>query len=556
MRRLAVAVAVAAVLLLVRTASVAAEPSGPSPYRPPVSGAIVDPFRPPANPFGSGNRGIDYATEPGSPVGASADGEVVFAGSVAGGLHVVVLHPDGIRTSYSFLRSIAVQRGQKVVEGQAVGTAADSLHFGVRVGDVYIDPTRLFAAAAPEVHLVPDEVRRPASEAGERRALVAGLRGLARLGRLTAGAVRWVGGKAVSAAGAAGDAQLAQLQARIEELGGMVSNFYDTNPLTHVVRVGRAVVEWQVQRHDCTPPSQPPPPLPGRGHIAVEVAGLGSSSDEDDQAVTGVDTAALGYAPDDVLRFSYRGGTSDQKEYDGRDTTTDIRVSARHLRQLLQRVTKERRGVPVDIIAHSQGGIVARQALAQESDTGDPELPPINAVVLLGAPNTGADLATAVNMLGHSSSGYALETALARALPANADVRGDSVHQLAETSTLLARLNATPLPAGVAVTSIGARQDVIVPARHTHLAGAHNVIVDPGAMPWDAHSDLPKSPQALREVALAVGRKAPTCQSLADMVADAVVTEAITHAEDSLSNGAWFVGKWVDAKAGLPPLNR
>jgi hypothetical protein len=552
MRRLAVAVAVVAVLALVRPARVAADPAGPPTHRPPVAGAIVDPFRPPPNPFAAGNRGVDYATDPGTAVAASADGEVVFAGAVAGGLHVVVLHPDGLRTSYSFLRSITVQRGEKVVQGQTVGTAGDRLHFGARVGDVYIDPTRLFAGAAPEVHLVPDEVRRPASEEGERRALVAGLRGLARLGHLTAGAVRWAGGKAVSAARHAVDARLAELQSRLEELGGVLNNFYDTFPLTHVARVARAVADWQAQRHACTQPSESPPVAPGRGHIAIEVAGLGSTSDPTKQSVTNLDTAALGYAKGDVLRFSYRGGTSDENEYDGRDTTADIRVSARHLRQLLERVARENPGVPVDIIAHSQGGIVARQALAQEADAGDPKLPPINTLVLLGAPNTGADLATAAMLVGHGTSGHALETGLALAMPDRPDLRGGSVHQLAETSTLLARLNATPLPAGVHVTSIGARQDVIVPARHTHLAGAHNVIVDPATRPWDVHTELPGSPEAWREVALAVARKPPTCQTLADMVADAVTTEVITHTEDTLSNGAWFLGKWVDAKARLP----
>ena len=73
MRRLAVAVAVAAVLALVRPAPVAADPD-PATYRPPVAGAIVDPFRPPQHPFGPGNRGVDYATEPGAAVAAAGDG--------------------------------------------------------------------------------------------------------------------------------------------------------------------------------------------------------------------------------------------------------------------------------------------------------------------------------------------------------------------------------------------------------------------------------------------------------------------------------------------------
>src|SRR3954468_14948134 len=102
---LVVAVVVATISLTVPAAdAAAADPT----YIPPVDGPIVDPFRPPSTPYGPGNRGVDFAPEPGSAVRAAADGRVVFAGQVGGSLHVVVLHPDGLRTSYSFLRSIAV----------------------------------------------------------------------------------------------------------------------------------------------------------------------------------------------------------------------------------------------------------------------------------------------------------------------------------------------------------------------------------------------------------------------------------------------------------------
>ena len=177
MRRVAVVLAVA--VFLVRPAPVAADPttnpsrpegSHPSPvvYRPPVPGPIVDPFRPPSHVGGSGNRGVDYATSPGAAVGAAAGGEVVFAGTVAASLHVVVLHADGVRTSYSFLQSVTVGRGDRVSQGQTVGTSEGRFHFGARVGDTYVDPTRLFDVGPPEVHLVPDVERRPASEGQER----------------------------------------------------------------------------------------------------------------------------------------------------------------------------------------------------------------------------------------------------------------------------------------------------------------------------------------------------------------------------------------------------
>ena len=126
-------------------------------YRPPVAAPVVDPFRAPPTPWAAGNRGIDYATEPGTRVRAAADGEVVFAGMVGGSLHVVVRHPDGVRTSYSFLHTVLVHQGDSVVRGEPVGTAGARFHFGARIGDDYVDPARLLGGTGPaRVHLVPD----------------------------------------------------------------------------------------------------------------------------------------------------------------------------------------------------------------------------------------------------------------------------------------------------------------------------------------------------------------------------------------------------------------
>jgi len=126
-------------------------------YRLPVDAPVVDRFRPPSAPWAPGNRGIDFATNPGTPVRAAADGRVTFAGAVGGRLHVVLLHADGIRTSYSFLRSIVVRPGDPVESGALVGTAGERVHFGARVGERYIDPSLLFERSGPaRVHLVPD----------------------------------------------------------------------------------------------------------------------------------------------------------------------------------------------------------------------------------------------------------------------------------------------------------------------------------------------------------------------------------------------------------------
>ena len=135
-----------------------AGPREPVIYRPPVDAPVVDRFRPPPSPYGPGNRGIDYATVPGTEVRAAAPGEVLFAGPVGGRLHVVVLHADGVRTSYSFLASTAVVRGQWADGGQVLGTAGVTFHFGARVGDAYVDPLLLLAGSAGGfLRLVPDE---------------------------------------------------------------------------------------------------------------------------------------------------------------------------------------------------------------------------------------------------------------------------------------------------------------------------------------------------------------------------------------------------------------
>ena len=145
-------------LTIAASAAAAAGPlaAGPPAYQPPVDAPIADPFRPPSHPYGPGNRGIEYDTEPGAPVAAAGAGTVTFAGPVAGSLHVTIGHPDGVRTTYAFLATVAVAEGRRVSAGEVVGTAGERLHFGARVGTTYIDPMTLFAAGPPRVRLVPE----------------------------------------------------------------------------------------------------------------------------------------------------------------------------------------------------------------------------------------------------------------------------------------------------------------------------------------------------------------------------------------------------------------
>ena len=481
-------------------------------YQAPVDGPVVDGFRPPTAPYGAGNRGVDYATQPGAAVRAAAAGMVAFSGRVGAGRHVVVLHADGIRTSYSFLASLDVRRGQRVVAGQPLGTSAAALHFGARAGDAYLDPLQLLAVVGrAQVRLVPDVERAMGSEGAERSAL-------RRFLGAVSGAVSGVGGTAISwARGAAGATATAlpsagELQPWISAAGGAV--------VPRWVRTALAVREAWAEQGPCTPPGVDPPVPPTRRR-AVLVGGLGSTSEG--ASVDDVDTDALGYRPSDVVRFSYRGGTTTERRYGAADTQVDIHESGRRLRELLERLHAADPGVPIDLITHSQGGLVARSALGSRAP------PDVVSLVTLGTPHHGADLATLLARTARTPKGAVAQAVVAGLGVSGINPMSTSVRQLAETSDFIRAMEAQPLPPGVRVTSIAARADVVVPSPRSRLAGAANAVVSvPGL---NEHSALPGSDVARREIALSLAGMDPTCQKLGDAVADLVVAEAVATAE-------------------------
>ena len=145
-----VAALAAALVLGAQSGAAAVRASAPG-YLRPVKGPIIRHFEPPPTPFAAGHRGIDMAVPIGTQVVASNAGVVAFAGLVATELFVSIDHSDGIRTTYSFLTSVSVKKGDVVARGQPIamsgpghaGSTQPHLHFGARIGDAYIDPEPL-----------------------------------------------------------------------------------------------------------------------------------------------------------------------------------------------------------------------------------------------------------------------------------------------------------------------------------------------------------------------------------------------------------------------------
>ncbi len=148
-------VALGAVLAVVLAVLQPAGAAAAGCLRPPVVAPIADRFRDPPCPWCAGNRGLQYAVAAGTPVRAAAAGTVTFAGLVAGVRYVVLAHADGLRATYGGLASSPRSVGDRVPAGAVVGTSGAGLHFGIRRGDVYLDPEPMLGELRRRPRLVP-----------------------------------------------------------------------------------------------------------------------------------------------------------------------------------------------------------------------------------------------------------------------------------------------------------------------------------------------------------------------------------------------------------------
>lgn len=97
------------------------------------------------------HTGTDYGAPVGTPVRTVADGVVAFAGQKNGyGNYVLIRHSNATATAYAHLERIAVRLGQRVQQGQNVGTVGSTgtatgpnLHFEYLVKGVPTNPTRI-----------------------------------------------------------------------------------------------------------------------------------------------------------------------------------------------------------------------------------------------------------------------------------------------------------------------------------------------------------------------------------------------------------------------------
>ncbi len=110
------------------------------------------------DPKGYGTRmheGTDLAGAYGTPIYATADGVVTYAGWDSGyGRLVKIQHAFGVETRYAHQSQIRVEVGQKVSRGDRIGDMGNSgrstgthLHYEVRIGGTAVNPMTFIKAA-------------------------------------------------------------------------------------------------------------------------------------------------------------------------------------------------------------------------------------------------------------------------------------------------------------------------------------------------------------------------------------------------------------------------
>jgi hypothetical protein len=126
----------------------------------PVEGPVMQQFSLGGDPYAAGqHRGIDIGAPAGARVRAPAAGLVSFAGSVPrGGLTVTIRTDDGWAVTLVHLGTVAVDRGEQILEGDVVGVVGPSgepeqeapyVHLGARLAadeHGYVDPLTLLPA--------------------------------------------------------------------------------------------------------------------------------------------------------------------------------------------------------------------------------------------------------------------------------------------------------------------------------------------------------------------------------------------------------------------------
>lgn len=106
--------------------------------------------------WGRMHEGVDMAGPVGTPIYATGDGVVIFAGRQSGyGNLIKIQHELGVETRFGHLSRIGVKKGQRVSQGERIGDMGNTgrstgphVHYEVRMKGRAVDPMSFIKAAS------------------------------------------------------------------------------------------------------------------------------------------------------------------------------------------------------------------------------------------------------------------------------------------------------------------------------------------------------------------------------------------------------------------------
>lgn len=322
-----------------------------------------------------------------------------------------------------------------------------------------------------------------------------------------------------------------------------------------VIGMGKgAFKEWQCSKAGGAKPPKIPatlaqgsaPPAPN-DNIVIAVAGISSHTEGGVAAsIYDMDLRTLGFSEDQIFNYSYRGIEEREGEgrwslhspYTAQDTFKSIEQSALLLRDQVDEIARRYPGKKVDLVAHSQGGLVAQYMLSKLYRPGVARYQ-IEHFVSIASPHHGTDPAQlhdrlAGNLQGQISLAELNWFAKRVGLPPPSSA---AAREMAEDSDLIRELQSSSVPEQVRATTISATVDFVVPPQHTRLEGAIHYTADMpgmGTLLMD-HGEVVNAESTKGILYNALADTPSRCTALRNAWADHGPGRAISAFEDSIA---------------------
>ena len=397
---------------------------------PPVDAAVSVVFTEPPHRFAPGHRGIDYAVPMGTPVRAAGAGMVTFAGRIGDVLAVTIAHEQGFESTYSTLSDIAVDQGDLVQQGTWIGTSGsahpegpEGLHFGVKRGDVYADPTLFLGGfdVSRAIHLAPLVWRPP-----------------------------------------------------------------DQMPAAFVDAFADAGTSRPVCRPAVSLGSAPSPPNDNVAVAVAGISSSTRGGVNADMYEHGPEELGYPEHRSYRFSYAGLRGPRLHRPYAPAHTYGDIARAADRLQRLMSEIGRRHPGASVDLIAHSMGGLVARRYLTHAAKRSSRSLPQVEHLVTFATPHAGAAIALLPERLEEQtlSGRYLVAGAggLSRSGAPWPDPTSTAVAQLAPGSELLAEMDAESVLFGTRALALAIPNDPVVTADRAFWPEARAAVVPPAGI--------------------------------------------------------------------------